>query len=116
MTYNQWNALPELSLRNSSQTQYFKDLFKVWSSTYETSFDNYGLSSTHSITPPKFSEGWFMAFHQCTQQCHERFEICNYGLTTTQQQAHNRTSAGLSNKFSITNNNSNFSQTHTKTC
>ena len=56
---------------------------------------------THSATPPKCSEG---------------FEICNYGLTTTQQQAHNRTPAGFSNKFQNTNNNSNFNQAHTKTC
>ena len=43
----------------------------------------YGLSPTHSATPLKRSEG---------------FDICNYGLTTTQQQAHNRTPAGFSNK------------------
>ena len=55
----------------------------------------------HSATPPKCSEG---------------FEICNYGLTTTQQQAHNITPAGFSNKFSNTNNNSNFNQAHTKAC
>ena len=89
---------------HSSQTQYIQDRFKVWPSTYETSFDNLwlvtntlsnttkcpegfvlticGLSPMHSATPPKRSEG---------------FDICNYGLTTTQQQAHNRTPAGFSN-------------------
>ena len=44
----------------------------------------YGLSPTHSATPPKCSEG---------------SDTCNYGLTTTQQQAHNRNSAGFLNKF-----------------
>ena len=48
-----------------------------------------------------------MACHQHTQQSHsamppkrsEGFDICNYSLTATQQQAHNRTPAGFSNKF-----------------
>ena len=40
-----------------------------------------------------------MACHQHTQQHHQNvlrdLFNCNYGLTTTQQQAHNRTSAGF---------------------
>ena len=66
----------------------------------------YGLSPTHSATPPKCSEGFVLTIYGLSPthsamppKCSEGFDNCNYGLTTTQQQAHNRTPAGFSNKF-----------------
>ena len=66
----------------------------------------YGLSPTHSATPPKHSEGFVLTIYGLSPthsamppKCSEGFDICNYGLTTTQQQAHNRTPAGFLNKF-----------------
>jgi len=45
----------------------------------------FGLSPTHSATPPKRSEGFSI--------------ICSYGPTTTQQQVHNRTPAGFTSNL-----------------
>ena len=78
------NKTESLSIYTVYKHNIFKTYSKYGQGLMKLAMTIYGLPPMHSATPPKCSEG---------------FDICNYGLTTTQQQAHNKTPAGFQISF-----------------